>query len=145
MGEDTMFSSARNQFLGTITQIIEGAVNAEVILNLSGNVQIAALVTIDSIHTLDLSVGKQAYALVKASQVILLNDLNLKVTARNNLAGVVKSILHGAVNTEIALELDGGQLLKALITKEALEEMNIQLGQNLKGVFKANSVLLAVF
>lgn len=139
-----MNSSARNQFLGTISTVKQGAVNAEVILSLVGGVKLTALVTLESLNDLGLAVGKEVYALVKASQIILLTDLDMKVTARNNLAGTVKSIMQGKVNAEVVLELEGGQLLKATVTEEALEEMGIELGQPLRGIFKANSVLLAV-
>ncbi|MEN9460167.1 MAG: hypothetical protein RIS84_187 [Pseudomonadota bacterium] len=139
-----MNSSARNQFLGTISTIKQDSINAEVIVTLPGGVKLTSLVTLESVTQLDLAVGKEVYALVKASQIILLTDLDMKVTARNNLAGVVKSILQGKVNAEVVLELEGGQLLKATVTEEALEEMKIELGKPLRGAFKANSVLLAI-
>lgn len=139
-----MNSSARNQFLGTISTIKQGPINAEVIITLAGGVKLTALVTLDSVVALGLAVGKEVYALVKASQIILLTDLDMKVTARNNLAGVVKTILQGKVNAEVVLELEGGQQLKATVTEEALDEMKIELGKPLRGVFKASSVLLAV-
>lgn len=69
-GVSTQFS-ARNQLRGTVTEIIPGAVNSEVVLELEGGVHIAAIVTETSVEALGLEVGKQAVAIFKASSVIL--------------------------------------------------------------------------
>jgi molybdate transport system regulatory protein len=63
--------SARNQLKGTVTKITPGPVNAEVDLTLEGGQKIAAIITNDSVNTLGLAVGKTAYAIIKASTVIV--------------------------------------------------------------------------
>lgn len=63
--------SARNQLKGTVAKITPGPVNAEVILTLEGGQQIAAVITNQSMGSLGLAVGKVAYAIVKASTVII--------------------------------------------------------------------------
>lgn len=66
--------SARNALKGTIKAIEIGAVNAEVVLEITPGVEITAMITKASAGRLDLSVGKEAYAVVKASDVMVAID-----------------------------------------------------------------------
>lgn len=63
--------SARNKLKGKIKQIKVGAVNNEVILEISPGVEIASIITRESADRLKLAVGKDAYAVVKASSVMI--------------------------------------------------------------------------
>jgi molybdate transport system regulatory protein len=63
--------SARNQLRGTVSRLMPGAVNCEVVLDLAGGGSIAAIVTNDGAQNLELAVGVEAVAVFKASSVIL--------------------------------------------------------------------------
>jgi len=63
--------SARNQLVGTITQLQKGAVNAEVVIGLPGGDSVAATITSESVDSLGLATGKAATAVFKAGAVIL--------------------------------------------------------------------------
>jgi molybdopterin-binding protein len=63
--------SARNVLKGTIKQIIAGSVNSEVIIETSCGETIVSIITKDSVETLGLKVGKEAYAVIKASNVMV--------------------------------------------------------------------------
>jgi molybdopterin-binding protein len=63
--------SARNALKGTVRKIILGAVNAEVIIELPGGAQITSIVTKQAVESLGLTEGKPAYAIIKASNVML--------------------------------------------------------------------------
>jgi molybdopterin-binding protein len=63
--------SARNTLAGTIRNIEEGAVNAEVTLELAPNLTIVSIITLDSLKNLKLKVGDKAYAVIKASSVMI--------------------------------------------------------------------------
>ena len=63
--------SARNTLKGTVKKILTGAVNAEVFIELPGGVQITSIVTNDAITSLGLKEGQSAYAVIKASNVML--------------------------------------------------------------------------
>lgn len=69
-----MKTSARNQLHGQITRLKKGAVNAEVVIHLDGGEQITAIITNTSVERLGLKEGGKAYALIKASDVILAVD-----------------------------------------------------------------------
>ena len=66
--------SARNLLKGRIKQIEPGAVNSEIILELPGGVEVVSIITNRSVKTLGLSVGKDAYAVIKASSVMIAVD-----------------------------------------------------------------------
>jgi molybdopterin-binding protein len=63
--------SARNILKGTVKQVTPGAVDSEVIIELSPGVEIVSIITKKSAETLGLKPGRPAYAVVKASNVII--------------------------------------------------------------------------
>jgi molybdopterin-binding protein len=69
--EFRMKVSARNVLRGTVRKVTPGAVNSEVLIELSGGETIAAVITKESVKSLVLKKGKTAYAIIKASDVIV--------------------------------------------------------------------------
>ena len=63
--------SARNQFKGTIADIQEGAVNAIVKIDIGGGNIGSSVITMSSVRELGLKVGGTAYAVIKASNVMV--------------------------------------------------------------------------
>lgn len=63
--------SARNQLKGTVVAIEAGAVNGIVKIDIGGGNIISSTITMASIKELGLEVGKEAYAIIKASNVIV--------------------------------------------------------------------------
>ncbi len=66
--------SARNVLPGRVVQINAGAVNTEVTIDLEGGGQIVSIITKASAERLRLQTGARAYAVVKASDVIIATD-----------------------------------------------------------------------
>ena len=66
--------SARNVLKGRIKQIDTGAVNSEVTIELPGGVEVVSIITNKSVKNLGLSTGKEAYAVIKASNVMVAVD-----------------------------------------------------------------------
>jgi len=66
--------SARNILKGKVVKIVPGAVNAEVTIQLVGGEQIVAIITNGAVVSLGLKEGKQAYAIIKASSVMVAVD-----------------------------------------------------------------------
>ncbi len=66
--------SARNTLKGTVKQILPGAVNTEVIVELADGLEVVAIITKESAERLTLSAGKDVYAVIKASDVMIAID-----------------------------------------------------------------------
>ncbi len=68
----------------------------------------------------------------------------MKTSARNTLEGTVKQITPGAVNTEVVIELPGGQEIVAIITRSSAERLGLAVGKPAYAVIKASSVMVGV-
>jgi molybdate transport system regulatory protein len=140
-----MKTSARNQFVGTVTAVRSGAVNDEIELSLPGGQRIVAVVTRDSTMLLGLRTNMRAIALIKSSSVLIATDLDgAKLSARNQLAGTVCGITPGAVNAEVTIDIDGGDSINAVVTRGSLKALGLAVGSRATAFFKAASVILAV-
>lgn len=138
-----MKTSARNQFAGTVTAVKAGAVNDEIELTLAGGVRIAAIVTRESTESLGLKPGAPAFALIKASSVIVASDLEgARLSARNQLPGTISNVTPGAVNAEVVIDLDGGGTIAAIITLASLHSLDLTAGKRATALFKASNVIL---
>jgi molybdopterin-binding protein len=63
--------SARNQLKGKVKKVTEGSINTEVIIELAPGVEIAAMITKTSAEDLGIKTGKEVYAIIKASNVMV--------------------------------------------------------------------------
>ncbi len=66
--------SARNTMKGTIKKIVTGAVNAEITLEIAPGTEIVSVITKTAAESLGLAEGKEAYAVIKASEVMIAID-----------------------------------------------------------------------
>ena len=66
--------SARNVLKGKVKQVTPGAVNTEVIVEVAGGAEVVSIITKSSAERLGLAVGKDVYAIVKASNVMIGTD-----------------------------------------------------------------------
>jgi molybdate transport system regulatory protein len=137
--------SARNQFKGVVYGVTVGVVNVEVQVRLNGGEIIVASITKESADVLAIKQDMEVIALVKAPQIIIATDLGgYRLSARNQLQGTVTKVIHGAVNSEIDIELSGGDLVAATVTNDSVESLGLNEGQSATAIFKAGSVILAV-
>lgn len=137
-------TSARNQWVGTISAIRSGAVNDEVELTLPGGQRLAAIITHESTARLALRTQMSVIALVKAPAVLLVAGLGAaRVSARNRLAGTVQTVTPGAVNAEVLLEA-GGLMVVAIVPSAAVDELGLAPGAAIDVFVKASDIVLAV-
>jgi molybdate transport system regulatory protein len=137
--------SARNVFAGTVASVRKGAVNAEVILTLTGGAQVVAIITNGSVDNLGLSQGKKAYAIIKASGIIIGTDLhNAKVSARNVMCGTIVKVIEGPVNAEVEVDIGKGNAITAIITLESTKKLALKQGGHACALIKASNVIIGV-
>lgn len=68
----------------------------------------------------------------------------MKLSARNILKGKVKTVTHGAVESEVVIELSPGVEVVATITKASAEQMKLKEGKVAYAVVKASNVIVGV-
>ena len=140
-----MKTTARNQFPGTITELSAGPVTTEVTITLSGGQEITATLTSHAARRMNLAVGKEAIALIKASAVVLVTDFaGYTLSARNQLAGTISRLERGAVSSLVGVTLPGGAVVTSTVTNDAVDALALAVGQPATAVFKAYAVLVAV-
>lgn len=139
----SMKTSARNHFSGPVSRIQRGSVNDEIEIQAAGGHSIVAIVTHESAEGLALTVGEQAFALVKASSIVIVTDAGeARFSARNRLTGTVSRLVPGAVNTEVVIDLPGGCTVAAIITNESSTALELAVGSTATAIFKASSVIV---
>ena len=141
----SMKTSARNQFAGRIIGLREGQVDFEVRLKLDDENEIVAVITGESAEAMGLAIGMEINALVKSSSVLLLNDPEVRTTARNHLWGEITRIHDGPVNAEITLTMKSGKSVCAVVTHDSVERLGLALGSQACAVFKASAVILCKY
>jgi len=142
---ESMKISARNVLAGKVQKVTKGAVDAEVMLVLSGGETVVSIITNSSVDSLGLEVGGAAYAIIKASDVIVGEGLEgSRLSARNILSGLVASVQDGAVNSEVEIELPSGTKIVSSITKESVRALGLKRGDQVSAIVKAPHVLIGV-
>lgn len=137
--------SARNVFKGTVLALQPGAVNALVTIDLGQGDSLASVVTMESVSALELAVGNDVLAIVKAPWVMLVCEGDdVRLSARNQLRGVVKHVEPGSVNSEVILTLPGGTEVTSVVTRDAVKELGLEPGVNATAIIKASNVILGV-
>lgn len=66
--------SARNTLKGKVQMITPGAVNTEVVVELAGGIEVVSIITKESVERLKLTVGREVYVVIKASDVMVATD-----------------------------------------------------------------------
>lgn len=136
---------ARNIFSGNVSSLKEGPIHAEVEIEIAGGDKIIAILTGASVKSLELAVGKQAVAVIKAPWATLLAGTpEYRFSARNPLKGTVSSLAKGAVNTQVNVKLPGGAGVIATVTNKAAVELALGEGSAVVALFKAGHVLVGV-
>ena len=133
--------SARNKFIGKVTDVTRGAVNGIVKIELSNGQHITSSITLEAIDDLDITVGKEVTAIIKSTSV-LIGRGQLTLSARNKLSGTIIDINRGSVNAIVKVELPSNVVISSSITLEAVDELDLTVGTEVTDVVKASEVLI---
>ena len=145
MRKISMKTSARNLFHGSVSKVIQGEVNCEVIVAVGNDTVVVAQITPSSLERLALEVGSDVYALIKASWVILSEEVDgIRTSARNQFCGEITELEIGAVNSDVTITLASGHKISAIVTNGSVEALGLHVGCRACALVKASHVLLAV-
>ena len=133
--------SARNQFAGKVAKVEEGAVNGIVTIDVKGT-PITATISMNAIKELGLAEGKDAVAVIKATEVMVATG-GMTISARNKFAGKVAAVEKGAVNDIVKIDTAFGTV-SATISDSAVAELGLEAGKDAVAVVKATSVMIGV-
>lgn len=67
---------------------------------------------------------------------------DMRLSARNQLDGVVVRVDHGAVMSTVVIRLEGGQEVVSAITKDSAEAMALAAGDAVKAIIKSTEVIV---
>lgn len=134
--------SARNQLTGKVVEVVKGAVNGVVKIDVNGQ-EITSVITNNAIEDLRLEAGKNAIAIIKASEVMITTDENIKISGRNVIAGEVEAVEQGAVNGIVKLSTKAGKIT-ASVTVNAIADLGLTQGTKAAAVIKASNVIIGV-
>lgn len=137
-----MKTSARNQLQGVITEIKKGQINSEVVMSIGGSSVLKSVVTNESVDEMELRVGERIYAIIKAPFVMVAKDKPSRISTRNIIETKVTEVKNGIVNSELKLAM-GDQILTAVITEDAVEDLDFKVGETVYALIKANFIILA--
>ena len=133
--------SARNQFAGKVAKVEEGAVNGIVTIDVKGT-PVTATISMNAIKELGLAEGKDAVAVIKATEVMVATG-GMTISARNKFAGKVAAVEKGAVNDIVKIDTAFG-IVSATISDSAVAELGLEAGKDAVAVVKATSVMVGV-
>lgn len=133
--------SARNKIRGTVSEVktegVMGIVKAK-----AGDDTITALISAASVRDLRLREGSRVVAVIKATEVMLANDYQ-KLSARNQLKGIVSAVESDSVMSIVKLDVSETIGITALISSEAVRQLGITVGSQAVAVIKSTSVMIA--
>lgn len=67
----------------------------------------------------------------------------MKISARNQLKGKVEKIDEGVTTATVKIKLKSSDVITATITKEAVEDLDIKEGDEVKAIIKSTEVMVA--
>lgn len=68
----------------------------------------------------------------------------MRVSARNQLKGTIVEVTKGQTTAHVRIEIDGGAVVTASVTNEAVDDLGLEVGQVAHAVIKASDVMVAL-
>lgn len=138
-------TSSLNQLFGTVTTIYPGAVNADVDIKLSENLDIKVKLSLSALNDLDLKTGMDAVLLIDSTEIMITSVSDTSsYSASNRLPCTVIRVHLDEVNAEICVLLPNGETLTCLITRESAKAMELIKESNAWVLFKSNAPVLGI-
>lgn len=143
LGRLMLRTSARNQLHGTVMSMTRHGRNDLIDLQLAGGLRLKARITHDSTQRLELQIGTEVVALIKAGWLDVMATEHAETPGHNCLSGTVEAILDADDGpSEVRIILASGQVLCALAASHLLKSIGACVGQTLQVQFAPEHVLL---
>jgi molybdopterin-binding protein len=81
---------------------------------------------------------------VRRAAAVLWRQASMRLSARNQLPGIVKTVTSGQVMAEVVVEVDGGHQVVAAITAESVRQLGLKPGKRVVAVVKSTEVMIGV-
>ncbi len=136
--------SARNVIASKVLAVEEGAVNAHIVLEAGSN-KLSSTITLEATKELGLEEGKEVYAIIKSSNVIVAKGSKVEgISARNQLAGKVESVDEGAVSAVVRIKLEGGEVISSDISLQSAKDLGLEDGTEVVAIIKSTDVIVGI-
>ncbi len=136
--------SARNVIKSKVLAVEEGAVNAHIVLEAGSN-KLSSTITLEATKELGLEEGKEVYAIIKSSNVIVAKGSKVEgISARNQLAGKVESVDEGAVSAVVRIKLEGGEVISSDISLQSAKDLGLEEGTEVVAIIKSTDVIVGI-
>ena len=136
--------SARNVIKSKVLAVEEGAVNAHIVLEAGSN-KLSSTITLEAPKELGLEEGKEVYAIIKSSNVIVAKGSKVEgISARNQLAGKVESVDEGAVSAVVRIKLEGGEVISSDISLQSAKDLGLEEGTEVVAIIKSTDVIVGI-
>lgn len=89
-----------------------------------------------------LQLRKSVAVLFKETEVVIGKEITLKVSLQNRIEGIIQNLQDGELLTRIVLSTDVGELI-AIITRDAVDYLNLQEGERVTAMIKTNEIMLS--
>ncbi len=134
--------SARNQLKTKVLDIKEGIVESSISLELGNKEIITAVITNDSIETLEIDIGVELYALFKANALILCDDSFTEKSNMNSFKGEIIRIEHDNLSAEVIIELKGSNTICSTLPIKIFKKLNLKVGMQINAFCEPKSIIL---
>lgn len=142
IGRLSMQISARNQIAGSVAKIIKSNVNANVVILPKSGQQLFANVSVASLKSLDIQEGGDVVAIFKSSNVLIATDENIAISARNKIKGAITSLEQNNTNSEILIDIGGGESIASIITRGAVKKLGLEVGKEVVAFIKSSDIII---
>ena len=68
----------------------------------------------------------------------------MKLSARNNLKGVIKSIEEGLITSKVVIDLGNGNMIVSIISKDAIADLQLTVGKTAYAIVKSTEVIVGI-
>ncbi|MBV8047065.1 MAG: TOBE domain-containing protein [Paludibacterium sp.] len=139
-----LHTSARNQFVGRIHSLTQGAVNDLVTVALPQGEKLQVSVTRESSRQMKLAPGGEVLAFFKAGAILIAHPQQAhRIALPNRLNGRIGQIQPGTVNSELTLELPHGLTLHAMLDTATLQCLALAPGAPATALISPSDIILA--